>query len=120
MDQLPILLLDKRTGVPACLSLQPLRKCAPFDTRPARSTRAPVAAELCRCLVIALDVRWPRLHCTFSGTELLLRSQHRTSPRAQQPEVKDNRDGGGRTSNPHRDLGRTSLPRGPFRNGRRS
>ncbi|KAH8024676.1 hypothetical protein MRX96_014582 [Rhipicephalus microplus] len=80
MDQPTILLLEKRTGVPACLSLQPLRKCASLDARPARSTRVPVATELRRCLVIAPDVRRPRLHCTSSGTELLLRSQHRTSP----------------------------------------
>ncbi|KAL3184546.1 hypothetical protein MRX96_006029 [Rhipicephalus microplus] len=72
--------LERRTGVPACFKLQPLRNRTAFDARPRRSTRASVASELCNHLIIAPDVQQSRCSTPHpSGTELLLRSQHWTS-----------------------------------------
>ncbi|KAL3184541.1 hypothetical protein MRX96_006024 [Rhipicephalus microplus] len=71
--------LERRTGVLACFQLQPLRTRTPFDAQPRSSTRVCVASELCRRLVIARTCNGSDFHSTSSGTELLLRSQHRTS-----------------------------------------
>ncbi|KAL3196480.1 hypothetical protein MRX96_045210 [Rhipicephalus microplus] len=62
------------------LSFQPLRKRTAFDARPRRSTRASVASELChRLVIVPARATVPMLDSTSSVTELLLRSQHRTS-----------------------------------------
>ncbi|KAL3225240.1 hypothetical protein MRX96_049290, partial [Rhipicephalus microplus] len=57
----------------------PLRTRTPFDAQPRRSTRASVASELCCRLVVARTCNDSDFHSTSSGTELLLRSQYRTS-----------------------------------------
>ncbi|KAH8024639.1 hypothetical protein HPB51_000079 [Rhipicephalus microplus] len=91
---------ERRPGVVACYSLQPVQKGAPIDARP-RSTKVPVETELCHRLIIAPDVLRPRCCTAHPWGQLLLHSQYRTS------HVHTLR----KSRNYHQDGGRPSCPR---------
>ncbi|KAL3203098.1 hypothetical protein MRX96_042158 [Rhipicephalus microplus] len=121
MDQPTRLPLEKRTGVPACCSLQPLRKCVPIDAQAGEehesscgNRAAPLPRHHARRATATAA-----LHVL--GDEAVVAQPASDIPRAQQPQVKEFCDGSCRTSNPHRDLGCTSLPWAPsgMANGRR-